>query len=287
VGDTTGKKVGRSDESLQFRRFFRHDPDEARFGGGPDKDVNPSNRDNYEESSDSFQQANDTIARYKIEQHVMAPYLFRAFPQRAMFDHAMALQREGEFGEVCRNVWADAFTSWTTRFGTLPLDCEELGEPVHLEVSATELAAMRQEEDAAGKTDFKRMSVWIGKYQDQTNYPYWRIRSRLESEKDMSEAHRLLYDAEQALNKADPTAAISLYVEGMNKFEKILADYPQMKDEDETVEEAMLAVMGWQKALDYLEEEIPESFPLKDIWERHAGRRNNVKSEFDRRRRGM
>src|SRR5579872_2928168 len=70
VGDTTGKKIGRADESKQYRRFFLHDPDEARFNGGPDPAVNPHSVDNYVEASTQFQRANDTIDKnYHIEQH--------------------------------------------------------------------------------------------------------------------------------------------------------------------------------------------------------------------------
>ncbi len=285
VGDTTGKKVGRSDEALIFRRYFRHDPDEARYSGGPDPAVNPNSRDNYQEAGEWFQQANDTIGIYHNEQHIMAPYLFRSYPQRATFDQAMALQREGEFGEVCRNIWAEAFTAWTTKYGMMDLDCEVLGHPIHLELSGAELQEMKKKEDAAHTADWDRESVWIGKYQDQANYTYWRTRSRIESEKEMSDAHRLLYDGEQALHKADPATAVKLYVDGMTKYDKILGEYPQMKNEDETVEEAMLAVMGWQKALEYLDEEVPETFPLKDIWDEHPLRRPAIKSEFERRRR--
>ena len=288
VGDTTGKKIGRSDEALQFRRFFRRDPDDIRFKGGPDKEVNPSSRDNYQEAGDWFQSANDTIAKFKIEQHIMAPYLFRAFPQRAMFDHAAALQREGEFGEVCRTIWAESFESWTKSYGMMELavDDVETVKTVHLEVSTDELEAMRAREEAAGLEPLKRESVWIGKYQEQANYVYWRTRSRIESEKEMSDAHRLIYEAEQALFKADPATAVKLYREGMAKYEAKLNEFPSMKNEDETIDDVLLAIIGWQKALEYLDEDVPEKFELKDVWDERESRRANAKQEFDRRRRG-
>ncbi|MBI3860317.1 MAG: hypothetical protein HY290_00320 [Planctomycetia bacterium] len=287
VGDTTGKKIGRSDEAVQFRKYFRHDPDVARYNDGPDPEVNRESLDNYQVAGISFQQANDTIVKYDNEQHIMAPYLFRAYPQRANFDHAMALQREGEFGEVVRNIWADGFRDWTTKYGMMDLDCEVLNKKIHLEVSRDELAAMDKRDIAANKDPFHRETTWIGKYQDQANYPYWRARSRLESEKEMSEAHRLLYEGEEALHRADPVNAIDLYLQGMTKFDKLLQDndYKQMKTEDETIEEALLAVMGWQRSLELIDEEIPEQFPLKDMWERNAARQKNIRLEFDRRRR--
>ena len=48
----------------------------------------------------------------------------------------------------------------------------------------------------------------------------------------------------------------------------------------------LAAVMGWQKALEYLDEEVPEAFPLKALWDEQPARRNNVKTDFERRRRG-
>jgi hypothetical protein len=288
IGDTTGKKIGRSDEALQFRRFFRKDPDEVRFKGGPDTAVNPGSRDNYQEAGDWFQSANDTIAKFKIEQHIMAPYLFRAFPQRAMFDHGAALQREGEFGEVCRNIWDEAYHAWIEKYGRMELAVDDLGigKSVHLEVSAAELEEMRAREDEQQLEGLQRPSVWIGKYQEQANYVYWRTRSKIESETEMSNARRLLYEAEQALFKADPAKALELYQVGMKKYGEKLDEYPSMKHEDETVDDVLLAIIGWQKALEYLDEEVPDNFPMKDIWDEHPNRIKTSRQEFDRRRRG-
>jgi len=286
VGDTTGKKIGRADEAKQYRHYFRSDPDTARFGGGPDLAVNPRSVDNYVEAAEQFQQANDTIdEKYHIEQHIMSPYLFRSYPYRAMFDYGMALQREGNFGEVCQNVWAEAFIDWTTKYGRMEFTVDGVSVPVviHLEVSAEELAEMIREEDANHVEVVQRKSNWVGRYQDTSNYRYWRTRSRVESEKEMADAHREIYEGEQALGRADTTEARRLYLSGMTRFEKMIKEYSDLKDEDETVEEGMLAIFGWQMAIQLDDETAPEEFPLKDMWESHAARRSSVKQEFDRR----
>src|SRR5579872_7473638 len=54
VADTNGRKVGRSDEWKQFRKFYREDPDKDRFGGRPDPEVNPRGVDNYDEAHEWF-----------------------------------------------------------------------------------------------------------------------------------------------------------------------------------------------------------------------------------------
>jgi hypothetical protein len=286
TGDTTGKKIGRSDEMKQFRRFFRSDPDEARFHGGPDPDVNPNSRDNYLEAGDWFQRANDTIDMYGIEQHIMAPYLFRAYPTRSLFDYATALQREGNFGEVTQNAWAEGFHRWTTIYGKMQFECELLGRPIHLEVSGDELRAMIADEDAKKLSDRERESNWVNRYQDTTNYRYWRTRSRVESEKIMADSRRELYEGQEALFRADDATARQRYWDGMTKFEKILNEYPDLKSDDETIEEALLALIGWRQCLELADEEIPEQYPLKEFWDEHPARHATVKQEFDRRRRG-
>jgi hypothetical protein len=285
VGDTTGKKIGRSDEWKQFRRFYREDPDKVRFQGKPDKDVNPRGVDNYEEAHVWFQEANNTVDKYGHEQHIMARYLFRAYPARAKFDLAAALQREGFFDELGRNAWREGYDFWTTRYGKEEFECP--AGSIHMEVPADELERMRRDEDANNVDEGARKSHWVGRYQNDTNYRFWRTKSLVESQKEMSEAHREMYDAEQALFKADTTKARELYLSGMAKYEKILSEYPDLKDEDEVVEEGLLAQLGWREALTLDEEPVPDEYPLKEMWESHAPRRESAKEEFNRRRRGQ
>jgi len=288
VGDTTGKKIGRADESKQYRRFFMQDPDEARFKGGPDPAVNPHSVDNYVEASTQFQRANDTIDKYyHIEQHIMTPFLFRSYPVRAKFDYGTALQHDGHFDEKCRNVWHEAFIDWTTKYGVMEFTIDGISDElkIHLEVTAADLKKMIEEEEAQHVEPQLRESGWVERYQNTCNYRYWRTRSLVESEKEMSDAHREMYEGEQALDRADTTKARELFMDGMTKYAKMLDEYPELKDEDESIEEGMLAIFGWQRAIELDDDDIPEEFPLKNMWENHAARRPNVKQEFDRRRR--
>lgn len=285
IGDTTGKKIGRSDEWKQFRRFFRKDPDEARFQGKPDKDVNPRGVDNYEEAHVWFLEANNTVDKYGHEQHIMARYLFRAYPARAKFDYAAALQREGTFDEVGRNAWREGFDFWTTKYGREEFECP-VGK-IHLEVPAEELARMIADEEARDVDPGQRTSHWVNRYQNDTNYRFWRTKAHVESQQEMSEAHREMYLAEQALFKADTATAREKYLSGMTRYEKLLAEYSDLKDEDEVVEEGLIAQIGWREALALDEEQVPDEFPLKEMWESHHSRKENATEEFNRRRRGL
>ncbi len=284
IGDTTGKKIGRSDEWKQFRRYFRADPDVARFNGRPDPDVNPKGIDNYKEARDWFQRANDTVDRYKIEQHIMARYLFRAYPGRALFDFAATLQREGTFDEVGRAAWAEGFEVWTTKYGTEEFECPPPVNKVKLELSSEEFKRLLTE-DLKEPEERNRVTFWVGRYQDTTNYRFWRTKSQIESELQMSEAHRAMYEAEQAFHKADTARAIELYLVGMTKYEKLLNEYPELKEEDETIDEGLLAQLGWRECMDLEETPIPDEYPLKEMWETHPQKREFLKDEFNRRRR--
>jgi hypothetical protein len=168
----------------------------------------------------------------------------------------------------------------------MQFECELLGRPLHLEVSGDELRAMKAAEAARNLTERECESFWISRYQDTTNYRYWRTRSRVESEKMMADAHREIYEGQEALFRADDATARQRYWDGMTKFEKILNEYPDLKGEDEMVEEALLAQIGWRQCLELVDEEVPEQYPLKEFWDEHPSRHATVKQEFDRRRRG-
>lgn len=283
TGDTTGKKIGRSDEWKQFRKFYQKDPDLARFGGRPDPDVNPRGIDNYLEARDWFVKANETVDKYGNEQHVMARFLVRAYPTRALFDFAGVLQREGTFAEVGRDAWHSGFIDWTTKYGKEEFDLRPVVEmTIHLELTPEEREQKRAED--LGKEDRLQYLHWVDRYQDTCNYRYWRTKSLIESEKEMSEAHREMYEAEQALFQADTSVAIQLYIDGMTKYEKLLNEYKDLRDEDEMVDEGLIALLGWRQALELEDKEIPDEFPLKEMWEAHRGRLDYAREEFNRRR---
>jgi hypothetical protein len=211
--------------------------------------------------------------------------LCRAYPVRALFDYASTLQREGTFDEVGRDAWQDAFVEWTTKYGKEEFDCP-IGN-IHLELDPEErerrLAADR---DIPPEKEMQRYTYWVDRYQNTVNYRYWRTKSQLESEQRMSDAHREMYLGEQELDKANINVAIQLLLDGMTKYEKLLDEYPDLKDDDETKDEGLLSLMAWRRCLELIDEEVPEEYPLKQMWEANPGRRNFVTDEFNRRRRG-
>lgn len=284
TGDTIGKKIGRSDEWKQFRKFFRNDPDTARWPSGPDTDINPENKDNYLVARTWFKTANDVIDRYHNMEHIMAEILFRQYPTRAQMDYASTIQREGVFGEVSRVAWEEAYREWTQDYGSMRFDCPAK-KAIKLEVSDDELTRIRNEDK--GKDERDQEEYWIERYRDMANYRFWRTRTKVESEPLMDAAHRELYEGEQLTKEADYDEAKEKLLAGMIKLEEILNKYPELKDEDSTIEEGMLAQLFWRDCLE-IDGTVPdekEGYPLQGLWHAKADRLSTVMEEFNRRKR--
>ncbi|MGQ0634048.1 MAG: hypothetical protein ACT4QC_05545 [Planctomycetaceae bacterium] len=286
IGDTSGKKIGRSDEWRQFRRFWNDDPDKINYPNGIDPRINPEGKDNYLVAKEWFEQSLQVEDTYHIRQHIMADYLFRGYPARAQLDYASALQREGKFGEVTRIAWEDAFRDITTGWGRADFD-NPTGEPVQLEWSYTDDWPQMQQADAH-LPETKRKSYWVLRHQDTSNYRFWRTRAAAESTSVMSEARQLLYDGEQAYLAADFTKAREKLYDGMTKLEETLEEFPDLTNDDLTVEDAMIAQLYWRAALENDGEPPPvesEGYPLQELWISNQPRMASVLEEFNRRKR--
>lgn len=292
AGDGCGKKIGRSDEWRQFRRFFLKDPDTVSYPGGLDKDINPEGKDNYLVAKGWFEEGLRVEHAQKvhgIQQHIMADYLFEGYPARAQIDYAMALQRDGVFEEKTRIAWQEAFHEWTTKYGRIDFD-NPSDFPVHMEITSQELAQMRRRDEEQTE-DRNRLEQWLKLYQDTTNYRFWRTRCKAESESEMSEARRALYEAERAYVSADMTKSRTLFEQGMTTLEKILDNYPDLKIDDQMIEDVMVTQLFWRSALET--ELLPQpdesaGYPLQEMWNNNQNRLypgSNVLDEFQRRKR--
>jgi len=212
--------------------------------------------------------------------------LFRSYPVRSLIDFAMTQQREGKFDETTRAAWDNAFIEWTEKYGR-----EEIPAPigaVRLELTEEEIERFR-EQDAQKTTDFEKVLHWVDRYQDTTNYRYWRTRCKVEGERDMAEAHRELYEGENAYRAGDYDTAIELFDSGMAKFEAMLKKYSDLESDDNMIEEGMVALWFWRdchtivNGPDYVDE--LEDYPLKEMWEKHQNRLSQIEDEIRRRKR--
>ena len=196
-GDYLGKKIGRSDEWAQFRRYFLSDPDTERWGGGPDEELNPEGKDNYLVARDAYIDANRVAEDPDaIQQSKMAEPLFRGYPQRSLFDLAYARQRTGLFDEGTRQWWQEAYKSWTEEYGKERF--RSRGYDIILNTDREEALTLAEEQGLTleGPGGFYDIQDKLGK---MVNYNYWSLRGEAESRPEMNEARQLMYDGKQLL----------------------------------------------------------------------------------------
>jgi hypothetical protein len=106
-------------------------------------------------------------------------------------------------------------------------------------------------------------------YKQTSNFDYWKLRSEFEQSADALNARKLCYQAKTALQQdADPEQAKRLYEQGLAKWRAVLDAYPELRDKDGTTgSDIMVYIKEYAGALEKIDEEIPESFPLWDVIE--------------------
>jgi len=284
TGDTLGKKLGRSDEWEYFRKFFLQDPD-PKFNvnnePGPDTDLNPDRKDNYAVAKEWYVLARDKHKSPKsVPQHIMDESLFLSYPARAEFDMAIAQQREGVFS---RDPWDRGLEEWTQVYGQEPIKVKAMGLEeeiiVRLETTLDDINRMAQSEEEKGK-----LIHWTDQYHKMTNYRYWRMRALAEKETETTEAHKDLYDAGQAYLQGDTPKAEELAYRGLERFEKISARFPDLLTDVTSIEEIMLGHFVWRESYRQNHtEDLPETFPLRNLWIEQQPNIQNHEKEFLRR----
>ncbi len=276
TGRTLGQKIGRADESKQFRKFFREsDPDKEHFGGSPDPGVNPEGKDNYLAAKDWYQKAND--AEEKHEQHIMMRALFRSYPARSQLDYAEALQKDGVFSEQTRKAWEAAYHDWVDVFGRMIFQEDNCEISMEVDEKGAEKIA------ADFKVDPAVVKSSINLYQNVSNYRFWRTKAHSEMQSNTIGVHRELFEGEQLFKKGEIDAAQETLESGLKRYELLLANYGDLAVDDNTLEEGLWAVMLWQKIYQLKNQIQPEEFPLKWLWEKEAGRIPNLQQDFNRR----
>ncbi len=289
------QKLGVSDESAYFRRYFLSDPDVEEWKNGPDTNFHRGPDGPYNEPKDSYLVAHDWYrAAVDNEKNWKVPLIkgtldrtaFHALPARCLFEYANTLHKDGQFGEVAREAWANALDEWVNKFGR-----EELYSPwgptgkiVRYMLEATDediraLASTPEEENDVRNA--------IDSFQKIVNYRYWRTRGMSEAEQETSDAHQQFFDAGEKYKEQDWRAALDQVEKSMKGLENLLSRYPELRNEDNMIEECMLAVHMWHSILrlEVLKpgENPPDDFPLRTLWQENEGRLPEIEREFRRR----
>lgn len=285
-GRIVGTKIGRADEWQFFRKFFKYkDPNEDLFKGRPDPDVNPQYKDNYLAAKDLYLTANELESKFP-QSISMLEVLFRSYPWRSQLSYPDALQREGTFDEVSRTGWQEAYHDWVDVFGQEMFDSP--AGRYKLEMTSAEIVEQAKAQDA-DLGDYRR---WVVQMQNETRFPYWKTRSQVEfaqvKEKPneepcrMIDAHKLIYDGQIQFKKGNLSTAQDLLLRGMQKYQQLLEKYSVLGTDDESIEEAMSAVLYWQKIRKLQFQPIPDEFPLKGLWEKNARYLPTIEQRFKR-----
>ncbi|MFO1023146.1 MAG: hypothetical protein U0903_21010, partial [Planctomycetales bacterium] len=265
TGDTLGKKIGNSDEKDFFRQFFKKDPDKkftVNDEDGPDRELNPEGKDNFEVAREWFLQSVDVHKDPKgVKEHIMADALFYGYPARADFDRGVAWLREGVFSQ---EPWNRGFEYWTGAYGQEPVSLNVPGTnrdiTIHLEWKPEDIKNEKGEEAPL-------FMYWVERYQSMCNYRYWRVRGLAEREQNTVESHKELYEAGQALLKGDTPDAEKKAYSGLEKFEKMTQAHPTLLEDDLTIEDAMIGLLIWREAYKYNhKEDYPAQFPMREVW---------------------
>ncbi|MFK8114508.1 MAG: IRE (iron responsive element) [Rubripirellula sp.] len=97
-------------------------------------------------------------------------------------------------------------------------------------------------------------------YRTQINYPYWETLAIAEQEERTVKARRLIFEAEEANDRAELDLAINLYEEAFEIWVEIFDDYPILTIDD-TAQDLFESVRRYMIAID--SQDIPDDFPLK------------------------
>lgn len=284
AGDYFGNKIGRSDEREYFRQYFLVDPDVEQFHGLPDDEINPKGIDNYLVAREWYQDANDVVLT-GVEQHKMALPLFMAYPYRAQMFYANALQQDGDFGEVTTEAWASAYQDWTTEYGRM--EFETPGGRLFFEADDDELTRIAEEDGVSAEDKI----YWRDRYQNMVNYRFWRLRCSAEQRPEMAAARRAFADGRrQFREEQDLAKARDTLYSGLEQMQRVVDEYrlpdgtsQLMNDEGELAEEIIKAILIWQHVVFILTGEVPEEFPMDEIWtdtDRYGGLRDDLTERF-------
>ncbi len=297
TGRVWGQKIGRSDESRYFRKYFLKDPDEKVGKGLGDPEINPEQQDNYLVAKRWFTNAN--LKEDKREQHIMMRALFRSYPARSQLDYAEALQRdvkevvkseqsaeEGNDDEtrrlavkekfsLSRAAFERGFTEWTNDYGKMPFKTSEC--VIYMEAKEDDVKNMARESNVPEA----KIHNWLKHYQNTTNYRYWRERASSEKDSNTADAHWLLYEGEHNFKNGKLEAARVALVEGMDRYATLLDTYKELQNEDLTIEEGLWGVLLWRKTLDLQLKPVPENYKLKAVWEKNQGLLPQLQDRFN------
>ncbi|MEN6458404.1 MAG: hypothetical protein ABFC63_05695 [Thermoguttaceae bacterium] len=113
LGRMVSQKIGKADESKQYRRLFKQDDD---FNAG----VELALRDNWLVGRKWYELAINMVETMGVTMMGQSPLIYRSSGPLCLMSYADAIERDGTFGEVAQTAWVNASEDWR-RFGNFEL----------------------------------------------------------------------------------------------------------------------------------------------------------------------
>ena len=114
LGKFISQKIGKADETKQYRRLFKADPES--YGPGDRR----ADHDNWLVGGDWFREAERVVDDYGAKMIGQAALLYRSEAPMCLMKYAEAIEAEGTFGETAKRAWLHAATDWD-HFGKRPI----------------------------------------------------------------------------------------------------------------------------------------------------------------------
>ena len=111
------------------------------------------------------------------------------------------------------------------------------------------------------------------------NYDYWKLRCEIEPTEELLSARKQLYDANEALRRAEIVKSLDLYEAGMQSWRKVLDAHPQLIEQVDTIDELAMAVDVYKRVLDQNDKPLPKPFVLQDVLDKLAINRGEMSPE--------
>ena len=153
------------------------------------------------------------------------------------------------------------------------------GAEEKLRITNLELAARVADERPESETEAMRLarradeaadrSGLISRYRAIVNYDYWKRRCEFEQTDLALEAHRHVYEGEQAFERMHLEAARQNYEIGFQKWREVYDQFPDLDLDDLTAEDLAVEVRKYVRVLDQFGELLPADFPLRAVLEAH------------------
>lgn len=305
TGRFFGQKIGRADEAASFRKFFKNDPDTETWGGGPDAQVNPDGKDNYEVARDWYFKANNTLEIPGVTQHKMDLALFLAYPYRSLMDYGVATEGEGvqvPEGQVdaaardqafqswvakLRGIWEQSSREWVNDYGSREIETAAgMWGNIILEYNEPKLREIAEREGVT----YEQKQAAQEAYRRTTSYPYWKQRCDISMRPQTMQARFDLAEGKRLFREEQDFEGAKFHLErGMKALQEVIDQYnladgsnSLLTDEQDLVTDGIKSLLIWRQVLQLLGQTEPEDYPLKRLWTDPAleGARQELTEKF-------